>query len=594
MRLREETEYRPKPLVTIGGMPILWHVMKTYAHYGVKEFVLALGYRGEMIRDYFLNFEEMKNDFTLDLRNRSARIIHHNAELEDWKITFVDTGQSAQTGARIARLKPYVGDEPFFLTYGDGVADIDLAASLEAHRRTGKVVTLTAVHPESVFGIVEHENGNVRSFKEKPRGDTAINGGFFVCEPTVFQYLSEEDDCIFEQTPLRTLAEEGRLGAYEHPGFWFCMDTYKHFEDLNKRWSSGDRPWAMWEKEPPKSIKAPTATLISAAPSPAPIHTPKVILITGGTGLVGGHVVEAALAKYPNAQIIVLVQSINPESYFAERGFEKRVTCLYGDIRDARTVRDAVFNFQCDTILHLAAQPIVSIALQNPRETWETNLMGTVNVMEAARTSPWVKSVVVASSDKAYGEAKFQPYTENHPLEGLHPYDASKSATDLIARSYATCYGTPVVVSRFGNIFGPGDMNWNRLIPDIFRTCATGEMLQIRSNGLLTRDFVYVKDVADVYLLLAEQAPAHKGEAFNCTSGIHESVLGMVDRISHAVSMPVPHTVLNEAQHEIPVQSLSDEKLRRTFGWAPKQSLDDALRETWVWYKALFDRRRSV
>lgn len=594
MRLREETEYRPKPLVTIGGMPLLWHIMKTYSHFGITEFVLALGYRGEMIRDYFLNFEEMKNDFTLDLRNRSARVIHHNAALEDWKITFVDTGQSAQTGARIAQLEPYVKDETFFLTYGDGVANIDLAATLALHRRTRKMVTLTAVHPESVFGIVEHEDGHVKSFKEKPRGDTTINGGFFVCEPELFRYLSTNDDCIFEQEPLRALAEEGKLGAYDHAGFWYCVDTYKHYEDLNKRWAAGDRPWAVWEQGPATPIQTVAPTPVAPMPQASAPHAPKTILVTGGTGLVGGHVVEAALTKYPGAHVVVLVQSIQPQSYFAERGLEKRVTCVYGDVRDARTVRDAVLNFQCDTILHLAAQPIVNVALANPHETWETNLMGTVNVLEAARTSPWVKAIVVASSDKAYGDAKFQPYTEEHPLEGLHPYDASKSATDLIARSYARCYGMPVVVSRFGNIFGPGDLNWNRLVPGIMRARATGETFMIRSNGLLTRDFVYVKDVADVYLLLAEHAPQYKGEAFNCTSGVHGSVLDMVERIGRVTGMPVPHKVLNEAQYEIPAQSLSDRKLRETFGWAPAQPFDTALHETWEWYRTLLERHRPV
>lgn len=246
MRLREETEYRPKPLVTIGGLPILWHIMKIYSHYGIREFVLALGYKGEMIKEYFLNFEEMINDFTLDLRNRETRVLHHGATLEDWKITFVNTGEDANTGARLARIEPYVRGETFCLTYGDGVANIDITKLLETHRLSGKTVTLTATHPESVFGIVEHSNGSVNSFKEKPRGETAINGGFFVCEPGVFEYVSPDAACVFEKEPLGQLAEQGKLGAYEHTDFWYCMDTYKHYEDLNRRWSAGDAPWKVW------------------------------------------------------------------------------------------------------------------------------------------------------------------------------------------------------------------------------------------------------------------------------------------------------------------------------------------------------------
>ena len=246
MRLREETEYKPKPLVTIGGMPMLWHIMKIYSHYGIREFVLCLGYKADMIKEYFLSFEEMMNDFTLDLRAKESRVMHHGSSLEDWKITFVNTGEEANTGSRIAQIEPYVKGEAFCLTYGDGVANIDIGKLVQFHREKGKAVTLTAVHPESVFGIVEHSGGDVMSFKEKPRGETTINGGFFVCEPEVFSYLSRDPSCVFEQAPLRRLAENGKLGAYDHGDFWYCMDTYKHFEDLNKRWATGNAPWKMW------------------------------------------------------------------------------------------------------------------------------------------------------------------------------------------------------------------------------------------------------------------------------------------------------------------------------------------------------------
>lgn len=245
-RLREETEYRPKPLVTIGGMPMLWHIMKIYSHYGVKEFILCLGYKGDMIKDYFLNFEEMVHDFTLDLRAKESRILHHRASLEDWKITFVNTGEDSQTGARIAKIEPHVRGETFCLTYGDGVANIPIDKLVEFHHAHGLPVTMTGVHPESVFGILEHADGKALSFKEKPRGETTINGGFFVCEPEVFNYVSAEASCIWEQEPLRKLVEEKKCGVYDHQGFWYCMDTYKHYEDLNSRWKKGDAPWKVW------------------------------------------------------------------------------------------------------------------------------------------------------------------------------------------------------------------------------------------------------------------------------------------------------------------------------------------------------------
>ncbi|HEU0050815.1 MAG TPA: glucose-1-phosphate cytidylyltransferase [Patescibacteria group bacterium] len=246
-RLREETEYRPKPLVTIGGMPILWHIMKIYSHFGVKDFVLCLGYKGNMIKEFFLNFEHLTRNFTLDLRSKEARIVQHDENgLEDWRITFVDTGEESNTGSRVSRIEPFVRGETFFLTYGDGLADIDLDALLAFHRIKGKTVTLTGVHPESAYGILEHGEGLVKTFREKPRMDTTINGGFLVCEPAFFSYLSTDPACVLEQEPLMRLSKEGNLAVYEHPGFWYCMDTYKHYEDLNRRWQTGQTPWKVW------------------------------------------------------------------------------------------------------------------------------------------------------------------------------------------------------------------------------------------------------------------------------------------------------------------------------------------------------------
>ncbi len=310
------------------------------------------------------------------------------------------------------------------------------------------------------------------------------------------------------------------------------------------------------------------------------------IFVTGGTGLVGAHVVEAILSKFPQANVVVLVYDMDPDSYFVRSGLRERVKLVYGDIRNASVVRDAIFSFEIDTVFHLAAQPLVTAALHNPLQTWETNIIGTVHVMEAVRTSPWIRSVVVASSDKAYGEPEFQPYTEAHPLNALHPYDTSKACTDMIARSYAQCYGTPVVVSRFGNIYGPGDLHWNRLIPGAMRALVSGEVLDIRSDGTLTRDYLYVKDVAQTYLLLAEKAKEYKGEAFNCTSNTHRSVIDMLKDIEAAAGKPVPHKILNTSAHEISHQSLSNEKLTNALDQAlPQTDITTALQETWNWYK---------
>lgn len=243
-RLREETEYKPKPLVEIGGMPILWHIMKHFSQAGFDDFVLALGYKGHMIKEYFMNFEWMSNDFVLNLRSREERVTCMAHRPENWRITFADTGQATLTGGRLARARKYLDGDMFLATYGDGLSNVDLAALLAFHRQHNRIATLTGVHPSSPFGVIEAEDGLVRSFKEKPRLDGMINGGFFVFDRRMFDYI--EGDEALEETPLRRLAAEGQLAVYEHHDFWACMDTFKDVERLNAMWNRGERPWKTW------------------------------------------------------------------------------------------------------------------------------------------------------------------------------------------------------------------------------------------------------------------------------------------------------------------------------------------------------------
>mgnify|MGYP001558439877 CR=1 FL=1 len=247
-RLRELTEFIPKPLVTIGSAPILWHIMKIYAHFGFKDFILCLGYKGEMIKNYFLNLAERTNDFTLDLNFGDKRITYHHPKLlNDWRITFVDTGAEAQTGARIYRIRDFVkNDQEFFLTYSDAVSDINLEKLLTHHREKNKILTVTGIHAASSFGVIEHESGLVKRFQEKPKTKEIISGGFFVCQNDIFEYLENNDECVFENQPMKQLAEKGQLALYEHPGFWSCMDTQKHVDELNNLWQKGGAPWQVW------------------------------------------------------------------------------------------------------------------------------------------------------------------------------------------------------------------------------------------------------------------------------------------------------------------------------------------------------------
>jgi len=250
-RMKEETEFKPKPMVNIGKMPILWHIMKIYAHYGVKEFILCLGYKGEMIKDYFLRYRELTNNFTLDMSSGKEKIIVNHCDskkIDDWKITFVDTGEENMTGSRIAQIKDYLGeDEEFFLTYGDGLSDINIAELYKFHKLKGKIATLVAVQPNSYFGVIKTENDLVKTFHEKPMLEDTINGGFFVCNKKIFDYLNKDPSCVFEQEPLKKLTEDNELAAFSHKGFWFAMDTAKHAETLNKMLDSSDAPWMVWE-----------------------------------------------------------------------------------------------------------------------------------------------------------------------------------------------------------------------------------------------------------------------------------------------------------------------------------------------------------
>jgi len=243
-RLSEETSVKPKPMVTIGGHPMIWHIMKMYAHFGFTEFVLALGYRGDVVKEYFLDYRPLNSDLTINLS--TGELVIHETERSDWVVHLVDTGLDTATGGRVKRLSRWLGGERFMLTYGDGVADIDLAKLVEFHSAHKKLATITAVRPPSRFGGLEFEGANVRRFSEKPQiGEGWINGGFFVLEPQVIEYIAG-DHTAWESEPLERLAGEGQLVAYKHDSFWQPMDTLREVRVLENLWNSGSPPWKVW------------------------------------------------------------------------------------------------------------------------------------------------------------------------------------------------------------------------------------------------------------------------------------------------------------------------------------------------------------
>ncbi len=244
-RLSEETDIKPKPMVEIGGKPILWHIMKIYSYYGFNDFIICLGYKGYMIKEYFANYFLHMSDVTIDLQKNKLEI--HNVRAEPWRITLVDTGLNTMTGGRIKRIQQYVGNETFMLTYGDGVGNIDIKKLVDFHKSHGKLATVTAVQPLGRFGALTIEGDRVFSFKEKPKGDGSwINGGFFVLEPGIFKYI-QGDETIWEKEPLENLSKEGQLMAYKHTGFWKAMDTLRDKRELETLWQSGNPPWKVWE-----------------------------------------------------------------------------------------------------------------------------------------------------------------------------------------------------------------------------------------------------------------------------------------------------------------------------------------------------------
>lgn len=247
-RISEESHLKPKPMITIGEQPILWHIMKYYSHFGFHDFVICCGYKSYVIKEYFADYYLHCSDVTFDFSEENKIVVHENIA-EPWRVTLVDTGLNAQTGARVKRIHKYIGEETFMLTYGDGVGNVDLNALLEQHRKTDAKATLTAIQPGSRFGVLEM-NGTgekIISFREKSKEDGGwVNGGFMVMGPEIFRYLNDDDSCVLEQLPLETLAKEGKLGVYKHYGYWQCMDTQRDRRFLESYWNNGNAPWKVW------------------------------------------------------------------------------------------------------------------------------------------------------------------------------------------------------------------------------------------------------------------------------------------------------------------------------------------------------------
>lgn len=310
------------------------------------------------------------------------------------------------------------------------------------------------------------------------------------------------------------------------------------------------------------------------------------VFVTGGTGLVGSWLVRRLLAL--GADVVCLVRDWVPQSEFYRAGLAEQVKTVRGDVRDQALLERILGEYEIRTVIHLAAQTIVGIANRNPVGTFESNIQGTWALLEACRRSPLVGQIVLASSDKAYGDQPDLPYTEDAPLQGMHPYDVSKSCSDLIGQTYAHSYNLPVVITRCGNFYGGGDLNWNRIVPGTIRSVLRGERPIIRSDGTYIRDYFYVEDGAAAYTLLAEKLaenPALRGHAFNFSNEIQVTVLELVARILDQMGSSLEPDIRGEATNEILHQYLSAEKARTQLGWEPLFTLDNGLKHTIAWYR---------
>jgi CDP-glucose 4,6-dehydratase len=309
------------------------------------------------------------------------------------------------------------------------------------------------------------------------------------------------------------------------------------------------------------------------------------VFITGATGLLGSEITKELITK--KANVIALVRDFVPKSRFFTESLNKKVTSVHGSLSNYRLIERTLNEYEIDTVIHLGAQTIVTTANRSPISTFESNIRGTWNILEACRNSKNVNRIAIASSDKAYGSAKFLPYDEKHPLEGEYPYDVSKSCADLISQSYFKTYGLPVGVTRCGNFYGPGDLNFNRIIPDTIRSLFLNKQPVIRSDGSLIRDYIFIKDGANAYLTLLENLDRKeiKGKAFNFSTGNKLSVLQLVKKISELFPSNLQPLILNEVKGEIKDQYLDSKKAKELLNWEPKYSLDESLRITIEWYK---------
>ena len=586
-RLGEETNLKPKPMIEIGGKPLLWNIMKIYSYYNINEFIICCGYKGYYIKEYFSNYHLHTSDVTFNLKKNVMEM--HRNDAEPWQVTLVDTGLETRTGGRIKRIQQYVKDETFCLTYGDGVSDINIADLINFHRHKNLSATVTAVRTPGRFGSLNIDADKVINFTEKPaEPSNRINGGFFVLEPTIFDFI-EGDETDWERQPLENLAKKGELGAYLHDGFWQPVDTLREKNYLEELYNAKQTPWL---KNTPTKL-TPNADFWKN----------KKVFITGHTGFKGSWL--SLWLQQLQAQVIgYSLPAPTEPNLFTVADVGKNMTSVIGDVRNYNALASALNQFSPEIVIHLAAQSLVKRSYANPDETYSTNIMGTFNLLEAVRHTSSVKAVVVVTSDKCYQNSN-QPSgrTETDALGGFDPYSSSKACAELVVSAFRNSFfnsddfekhGVAVASARAGNVIGGGDWAADRIIPDCIKSLVKNEAPFLRYPNAI-RPWQHVLEPLSGYLTLSEklyEAGPEFAEAWNF--GPQESDEKPVKWIAEQMALSWGATAgwtTDDQPHpyETAYLKLDCAKARSRLLWHPVWDIQKALAQTVDWYKTYFN-----